>query len=72
MTTDKAVPAYLWTDKQRAYVLRLEAVNAELVAALEAALPYLRPWGGLSLDVNKAIMRAACTVRGTIEKARSA
>ena len=43
-----AVPSYLWTDKQRAYINGIEAdrtrltqQNAALLAALEATLPHI-------------------------------
>ena len=36
MSEEKAVPSYLWTPKQRAYVLGLEQRNAKLLTLLVA------------------------------------
>jgi hypothetical protein len=49
---------------------RLLDRNANLLTACEAALPYLRSWKGLSVDVQEAIQRAAGLVKAAIEEAK--
>jgi len=50
---------------------RLRDRNTKLLAALEAALPYLRSWKGLSVDVQEAIQRAAGLAKTAIEEAKT-